>query len=144
MRLIQSLIGGFAGAIALNLLHETARRIDPKAPRVDLLGEQALTKSLDALEIDAPQGRELYLATLAADVLSNGIYFAAIGGSEKSNLIRNGLATGIIAGLGAIKLPEPLGLDDAPVNRSQATQLMTVAWYTIGGLVAAIVIKKLR
>jgi hypothetical protein len=44
MRLINSLIGGFAGAIALNILHETVKRYYDKAPRVDLVGEEALEK----------------------------------------------------------------------------------------------------
>jgi hypothetical protein len=30
-----------------------------------------------------------------------------------------------------------MGLGKAPSNRTRQTQLMTVAWYTIGGLVAA-------
>jgi hypothetical protein len=38
----QSLLSGFAGAVALNVLHETVRQVYPKAPRVDVLGKRAI------------------------------------------------------------------------------------------------------
>jgi hypothetical protein len=41
-------------------------------------------------------------------------------------------------------LPGPLGLGEAPSNRTPQTQLMTVAWYTAGGLVAGVVARALR
>jgi hypothetical protein len=34
---MKNLIGGLAGALALNLLHETYKQFDSKAPRVDLV-----------------------------------------------------------------------------------------------------------
>jgi hypothetical protein len=37
-----------------------------------------------------------------------------------------------------------MGLSDAPVTRTDKTKLLTVAWYTFGGLVTGAVIKALR
>ena len=48
MKTIAALGGGLAGAAAVTLLHETVRRIVPEAPRMDLLGKQALSKGLNA------------------------------------------------------------------------------------------------
>lgn len=144
MKLVKALIGGFAGAIALNLLHETVRRFDRQAPRVDLIGEEALSKGLKAVGIDPPQGDKLYAATLAGDIFSNGLYYSAIGiGAPKFLWIRAAVI-GLSAGIGALELPEPMGLDDTPVTRSERTEVMTVSWYLFGALVTAAVLTALK
>ena len=144
MKLLKNIIGGLAGAAALNLLHETARHFDPETPRVDLIGEEALSKGLKTLGAQPPTGNALYAATLAADLLSNSFYYSFIDAGKKKYLVLRGLAYGAAAGIGALKLTEPLGLSDAPVTRTEQTQLLTVAFYTFGGLVTALVIKSLR
>ena len=49
----------------------------------------------------------------------------------------SGIWAGLIAGLGAVLVPRQVGLGDPPNADRRVTQLMTVAWYVIGGLVAA-------
>lgn len=144
MKFINSLIGGFAGAIALNILHETVKRYYDKAPRIDILGEEALEKSMEAVGIDPPEGRNLYLATLAGDVISNGLYYSAIGMGSTKNLWIKGTIAGLSAGVGALQLPAPMGLNDLPVTYSRETKALTVSWYLFGGLVAAAVIRTLE
>jgi hypothetical protein len=144
MRLINSLIGGFAGAIALNILHETVKRYYDKAPRVDLVGEEALEKSLEAAGINPPEGKNLYLATLAGDVISNGLYYSAIGMGNTKRVWIKGAIAGLTAGIGAVQLPSKMGLDDTPVTYTNQTKVLTIAWYLFGGLVAAAVISKLE
>ena len=144
MKLINSIIGGFVGAVALNILHETVRRYYEKAPRIDLLGEEAVEKSMEAVGVEPPKGRELYLATLAGDVISNGFYYSAIGLGDTKYVYVKGAIAGIAAGVGALQLPEPMGLDDLPVTYSNQTRALTVAWYLTGGLVAAAVISALE
>lgn len=144
MKLINSLIGGFAGAIALNILHETVKHFYDKAPRVDLVGEEALEKYLHTAGIDPPQGNQLYLATLAGDVISNGLYFSAIGMGNTKRVFWKGALSGITAGIGAVKLPSKMGLDDTPVTYTNETKALTIGWYLFGGLVAAAVIRKLE
>jgi hypothetical protein len=144
MRLINSLIGGFAGAIALNILHETVKSFYDKAPRVDLVGEEALEKSLEAAGIVPPSGQNLYLATLAGDVISNGLYYSAIGIGNPKRVWLKGALAGLSAGIGAVQLPSKMGLDDTPVTYTNETKVLTVAWYLFGGLVAAAVMSKLE
>ncbi|WP_345104688.1 hypothetical protein [Mucilaginibacter panaciglaebae] len=144
MKLLKNIIGGLAGAAALNLLHETARRLDPETPRVDLVGEEALSKGLETLGIEPLTGNALYTATLAGDLLSNAFYYSMIGAGKRKYLVARGLAYGVAAGIGALKLTEPLGLNDVPVTRTQKTQLLTIAYYAFGGLVTAWVINGLR
>jgi len=143
MTMLRSLAAGFAGAIALNALHETVRRLRPQdAPRMDLLGERGLRQLLAKADAPQPNDQQAYLLTLAGDVLSNGFYYSFVGNDKRS--LRRGLALGVAAGVGGVLLPGPLGLGTAPSNRTPQTQAMTVAWYTIGGLVAGAVAKALR
>ncbi len=143
MKLLPSLAAGFTGAIALNLLHETVRRLRPQdAPRMDLLGERGLRQILAKADAPQPDDQQAYLLTMAGDVLSNGVYYSFVGSDKHS--LRRGLALGVAAGVGALVLPGPLGLGTAPSNRTPQTQAMTVAWYTVGGLVAGAVAKALR
>jgi hypothetical protein len=53
-----------------------------------------------------------------------------------------GAGYGLFAGLGAVGLTQKLGLSDKPVTKTTETKVMTVAWYLLGGLVAAFVIQK--
>ena len=143
MKLITNIIGGLAGAIALNILHETVKRLDHDAPRIDLVGEEALSKSLESVKIEPPSGNSLFTATLAGDLISNALYYSLIG-TGKNHLLLKGIGYGFTAGIGALKLTEPLGLSDAPITKTKKTEVMTVAWYVFGGLVTALTIKALR
>lgn len=144
MKVLKSLLAGFAGAAALNILHESVRRLDPDAPRIDLLGKQALSKSMNRLNLEAPVGNNLYLATLAGDIISNGLYYSAIGAGDSKNIYLKGAIAGVTAGLGAINIPDQIGLDDTPVTKTDKTKILTVAWYVIGGLVTAAVFNRLK
>ena len=75
--------------------------------------------------------------TLAGDIVSNAAYYS-LTGSGKNAWLRGGLL-GLAAGVGGVVLPGPLGLGTAPSNRTTKTQVMTVAWYLLGGLAAAAV-----
>src|SRR5690606_17296284 len=105
MKLLRAAAAGFAGATALNLLHETVRRLDSGAPRIDKLGEEALVKSANALNIDPPAGDHLYEATLIGDVVSNTAYYTMIGMGGDKGVILRALTLGLTAGVGALKLP---------------------------------------
>lgn len=139
---IKSLAGGLAGAVVLNVVHEIARKFYDKAPRIDKVGEEAITKSLDAVGVPAPKGNSLFVTTLAADLASNATYFAAIGKGSDKYLLARGAGYGLLAGLGAIGLTQKLGLSDKPVTKTIETKVLTVAWYLLGGLVAAFVMDK--
>ena len=143
MKLLSSLAAGFAGSIALNILHETVRHLRPQdAPRMDLLGERGLRKLAAKADAPQPDDQQAYLLTMAGDLLSNGLYYSFVGSSAHS--LRRGILLGVAAGVGGVLLPGPLGLGTAPSNRTPQTQAMTVAWYTVGGLVAGVVAQALR
>ncbi|UYZ58679.1 hypothetical protein [Hymenobacter latericus] len=132
---LQALVSGFVGSITLTLVHQTARELTPDAPRMDVLGMRGLRKLLAAADAPQPDHKTLYNTTMAGDLLVNGLYYSLVG-SGRDAWIR-GAALGVAAGVGGVLLPGPMGLGDGPSNRTPQTQLMTVAWYTLGGLAAA-------
>ncbi|MVN23405.1 hypothetical protein [Mucilaginibacter arboris] len=140
-----ALIGGLAGAVTLNLIHEAYRQIDKDAPHIHIIGEEALVKVLKEAKLPKPHTqKQLYLWTLTGDVISNALYYSLIGAGKRKNLLKRGLAFGLAAGLGAVFMPSKMSLADAPSARTTETKLLTVLWYTLGGLAAASVIKVLR
>ncbi|TDE15360.1 hypothetical protein [Dyadobacter psychrotolerans] len=144
MKEITNLAGGLAGALALNILHETVRRFDSEAPRIDLVGEEALTDIIESTGADAPKGNTLYAATLAGDLISNALYYSAIGLGNEKDILWRGAGYGLMAGAGAVFLTKPLGLNEAPVAKTTKTKVLTATWYLFGGLVAALAIRGLK
>lgn len=144
MNATNALVGGLAGAATITLLHESIRRVVPEAPRMDRLGMQAISKGLKKAGKKVPKEDTLFTVTMAGDLLSNAIYYSAVAiGSEKNIWVR-GSALGLAAGLGAVLLPGPLGLNNKYSSRTVATQVMTVGLYVTGALVATAVIKLLN
>ncbi|WP_233496704.1 hypothetical protein [Mucilaginibacter hurinus] len=141
---MSSLLGGIAGAIALNAVHQAVKQFYHAAPRVDLVGEEAMAKGLGKLGVKPPTGNALFGATMAADLVSNALYYSAIGAGKRKQLPVIGAAAGLAAGIGALTLTKPMGLNDAPITKTNQTKVLTVAWYTLGGIVAGCVIKRLR
>lgn len=143
MKVVASLLGGLAGALVLNAIHESVRQVDSDAPRVDLVGEEAVNKMREAAGAEPLHGNSLYATALSADVLSNALYYSLIGLNSK-HTVKTGLLTGAAAGVAALCLTEKVGLNDAPITRNTEAKLLTVAYYTVGGLAAACTIKFFR
>lgn len=135
--ILQSLASGLIGATALTALHETARQFIDDAPRADILGERAIKKGLEKVDVEPPADDELYYWTLGGDLVSNALYYSLVGLAKPKHALLAGTALGLAAGVGAVGLPGPMGLGTAPTNRTEATKIMTIGWYLIGGLVTA-------
>jgi len=130
---------GAAGSVTVTLLNETARRVAPHTPRMDVVGERGLAKVLRAAEQRPPRGAALYRWSMAGDLASNGAFYALAGIGPRRQAWIRGLLLGATMGIGAVLLPRPLGLGSQPGSRTPLTQALTVAWYTAGGLAAAAV-----
>jgi hypothetical protein len=140
----RSIIGGLAGSAVLTAMHEITKRINPQAPRMDLLGMQALGKGLKALQLPVPSTGKLFKYTMAGDLVSNAVYYSIAGLAGDKNVITRSAILGLTAGIGAITLPEPMGLNEGYAARTQETKLLTIALYTLGGFAAGIVMKLLQ
>jgi hypothetical protein len=135
---VTSTIGGLAGAAALTLMNEGVKKVSTDAPRLDLLGQNALAKLMKGNDMLSKTATQFF--PLAGDLISNSLFFAMARGNNPSSTIVRGALLGLGAGIGAVALPEPLGLEKQHTNKTNQTKIMTVAWYVIGGLVAAAVI----
>ena len=132
--MLKALGSGLVGACALTLIHETARRYIDDAPRMDVVGMRALSRGLRAVDIDPPV--PLHEAALVGDIAANSLYYGLVGLGDPEDGVRNGALLGLAAGVAAVYLPEPLGLGRQPAKNSTETDLLTVAWYLLGGLAA--------
>ena len=129
---------GLAGAIVLTAVHQAARKVTPNAPRMDIYGERGIAKVMRAMGKEPPAGENLHNAALAGDIVSNTLHYSLAASGEAKDAPLRGLLLGLTAGLGALVLPPKLGLGKEPSNRRTSTQVMTVAWYTLGGLASGI------
>jgi hypothetical protein len=137
MSFAKAILSGFIGACTLTLIHETARRSIPDAPRMDILGMRAISKSLRTVGGQPPERKRLHTAAMVGDILANSLYYSLVGVGDEKGVLLRGAALGLAAGVGGVLLPEPLGLGGAPSGRSTNTKLMTVAWYVAGAVAAA-------
>lgn len=137
MKTSRSIGSGLAGACALTLIHEVARRIDPDAPRMDLLGMETITKLMNGVGLKPPPEERLHTVALLGDLVSNSMYYSMVGEGDDAGVWWRGAGLGLSAGLGAILSPPRLGLDPKPSRRTTRTRVMTVLWYLLGGLTAA-------
>jgi len=139
MSVIGATASGLIGACTLTLIHESARRIWPDAPRMDVLGMRAIAKFMRQFEMEKlPSNEQLHNLALVSDVVSNTLYYSLVGIGRPERALRRGTILGLAAGIGAVLLPEPLGLGKAPSARTPETKAMTVGWYLAGGLAAAV------
>lgn len=132
-----SLLAGACGAVALTAIHQLARRVTDDAPRMDIVGERALARTMEAAGAEVPPEPKLYRWTLAGDLMANSAYYSLVACGRDAHVWRRGVALGLVAGAGALLLPGRLGLGDPPKSDHLGNQIMTVAWYLLGGLAAA-------
>lgn len=137
MKTSRSISSGLAGACILTLIHETVRRIDPDAPRMDLLSMEAIAKTMNAVGLTPPAEDRLHTIALLGDIVSNSMYYSMVGDGDDRGVWWRGAGLGLSAGLGAILSPPRLGLDSKPSRRTTKTKLLTILWYLAGGPAAA-------
>ncbi len=87
-----------------------------------------------------PLKHTLYLSTLAGDIAGNAVYYSLIGG--KNSLIwPKAVILGLAAGIGAVTLPKPMGLNPATVSRNAKSTALTIAYYLTGALATGAILK---
>jgi len=133
----KKILAGLGGAVALSILHETIRKNFDHVPHINELGEEALSKMTDDTAISITGKDNMYVATLVSDIVSNGLYYA-------TTATKHDLTSGILAGVSAISLPKPLGLDDKPVAETNQKKLMTVGYYLFGALVTKFIYDRIK
>ena len=139
-----ALVSGLAGAATVTFLNETVRRVAPEvAPRMEILGMRAMKAGFEAADAEVPPRRDLIKIAFGGEVASNTAYYSLVGLAKPENAVAAGATLGLAAGLGAVFLPGPMGLGEAPSTRTAGTTAMTVAWHFAGGLVAGLVARSM-
>jgi hypothetical protein len=139
----RALAAGAAGAAALTAVHQLGKANLRHPPRMDVLGRRAVTKIAKPLGLH-PSRDGAQRAALAGDLISNAIYYAlAVAGASRTAPWR-GTSLGALAGIGALLLPGPMGLGRRPSRARSSTAALTVALYTLGGLVAGLARHRLQ
>lgn len=144
MSKIKNLLAGLAGAVALNILHESLKKTNSDMPRVDLLGEEALQKTIQYFGGNLDNKKDLYKATLAGDILGNTLYYSLIGAGNPKYLWPKVAMMGLSAGIGAVSLPEPMGLDPEPVAKNNQVKVLTIGYYVLGAVVTGLALNLLK
>jgi hypothetical protein len=141
--MLKALAGGVIGSVTLNLVHESMRRAVPHAPRVDVIGTRAIRRPIKAAGYQPPKWDDAHRYALYGDLASNAAYYslAAIGPAKHATT--RGAILGLIGGIAAVALPPLIGLGKQPHRLSPWTELMTVAWYTLGGIAAGKAVESL-
>lgn len=140
MRMIRNIAAGFIGSVALNILHEVVRKNMNNVPEINLLGAEAVNKTLSNYGRPINDTNDLHKVTLELDLIANASYYSLIGSSGKY-IWPKAIAMGLSAGFGALKLPKPMGLDPTPVAETRQKQVLTVGYYLFGALVTALALK---
>ena len=141
MKFLKALAGGLGGSVIITALHQLLKNNYSKAPRLDLLGEEAILKGYDAIGVDAPEEERLYNIAMVSDIALNTLFFSAAAVTVSS--CSKGTLLGLLAGIGGLYLPEKMGLNPEHSNRTLPTKILTVGLYTIGGYAAGKIIDKL-
>ena len=144
MKAITALESGLSGAIGLTMIHQVVKTLNPNAPRMDLLGMNALAKLLHLTKSKLPSKNNLYGWTLAGDIAGNAVFYSLASIARNKNVWVKGTLLGLGAGIGAVLLPEPMGLEPRFSNRTLETKLLTIGLYVAGGLIAAATTKLLE
>lgn len=143
MKVVSSVAGGFAGALSVRLMQEVLRRIDPTAPRIDLLRKQAAFKIADKINGKPVDVKNVNRFCAAGDIIGNTLYFSLTAAAGKK-AVPVGSLLGLGMGAGALTLPAKLGLNSYFVAGTRKRKFMTMGMYLLGGLVAASVSRCLR
>lgn len=137
MKTTAAVAGGLAGTLTVASLHEALRRVTPNAPRMDLLDVALLRKGLTSLNKGVPRQSELERWAVGGELFGDTAYYSLAAAGGKKGVWLRGALLGLVAGVTAVVLPKPLGLPEAPSNKTLGTQLMTIGLYVMGGLAAA-------
>lgn len=141
MKLSNAIEGGLTGAATLLLLQQTLRKIDIKAAEATWLKKNKLVKYLKRHGIKNSGNNSKKYVQLAGELLSNAAYFGLIGTGKNKNAVLPGGLLGAVAGLRAAFMPEDDEAD--PTENPTKKKILTIALYTLGGLLAGKAMQKI-
>jgi hypothetical protein len=143
MKLANAIEGGITGATTLTLLQEAINSIDPKKPGMKFLQKPGIVKKLAKKKKNGEDQTKLYIQ-LAGELLSSAAYYGLTAVGKKKNAVLRGGLLGAAAGVGSVLFNNAEN-DEFRDNEDDdwQNQVITVALYTAGGLLAGYATKKM-
>jgi hypothetical protein len=143
MKLANVLEGGIAGATTLGLLQEAIANMDASKGGSRFQNRSGILKKIKKESKKGNYAPEIYIK-LAGELLSSAAYYGLTVVGRKKNVVLRGALIGAAAGIGAIVFDNK---EDNPTKLSPSEEfrnnLLTLALYTTGGLLAGAAVKKL-
>lgn len=145
MKIAHAIEGGLAGATTLGLLEKALHNNKTKAPNLKMLTNPGIIKKLKR-KGKKKGGTKMYIE-LAKEVLAAGAYYGVARLGDKKSVVLRGALLGVITGLCMAFINEHQSNKTNDTQTDEAKfkeQLLTVALYTAGGLIAGAAIKKFK
>jgi hypothetical protein len=156
--------GGIAGATTLTLLEKALQDVDTKTPRLKLLNKPGIIKRLR--KQSKKKGSKKIFVQVAKELLTAGTYYGIVRLGSKKNALLRGALLGAATGLGVviaenkkdkksnkthIKKVDHTGTEPSSETdkfkfwiKNNRDEILTVALYAAGGILAGATIKKLN
>jgi hypothetical protein len=136
-RVLGSVGAGTLGALAMAGANRLAReRWKMGKPGMELVREHILTRAARRLTGRRLRGRDAERIARIGNAVNAGLFYALLLGRRTQRPILRGALGGLIAGVAAVALP---AIVDRKARRLEPrTTAMTIGWYALGGLAAAI------
>jgi len=139
----KGLAAGAFGALVLTAVHQLGRAALDDPPRMDVVGRRAIRRGARSAGFHLRK-RDAERWALLGDLAANTLYYAVATRGAPDRAPLRGTALGVLAGLGGVFLPGPMGLGRKPSRASGSTSALTVAWYALGGLAAGLAARRME
>jgi len=135
MSFINRSIAGLAGSLALTGVHQLFKKYCSGSPNLDQVGETAIEKSLEAVDVKASDEEEVYAAAMGGNILSNALLFSTLATTTNTTqIITKTLGTGLLGAAGTIGLADQI-LGNNKATDTDQKKWMTTGYYLLGALV---------
>lgn len=137
---------GLVGSAVLEAASSLLRALAPVAPRLDLLGEDTVSRLYRAAGARPPPLERRRHLAFAGSLLVDGALLGLVTRGNPRMPWARGLSIGGLMALAATRLPPLLGVARGTSRSSRAprgTPWLTLGLYAIGGLAAAMVTRAL-
>lgn len=135
MSKVAALIGGIAGALVIKGIHELVKKIDSDVPHFESMDLDTPQKN-NFLSGDSDTPPKFFSGGITGDIFNNAIHSSISGLSDHSTDVKTGLL-GVASGIGAIYIPEVLGLNKEHHGASEKKHEALRAIYGLAGVFIA-------
>lgn len=132
---VAALAGGLLGALVIKGIHELVKKIDKDVPHFDFFDMEASKKN-NFVGGESGTINKLFSGGITGEMFNNAIHNSISGLSDKATDVKSGIM-GVASGLGAVYLPEVLGLNKEHKGHSEQKHQVLATIYSLAGVFIA-------